>query len=253
MPNKKDDFSIDLSNISQEILENTAAICVVHLYGSAVSMENITRLKKQYNFFVVEDCAEALGSNLDGKRVGTFGDIATFSFFGNKLITTGEGGMLITNNKHLFASVNLLKNHGMSAKKRYWHEVVGTNARMTNVQAAIGLGQLENLESVVQKKRDIHKIYFERLQNFKEKLTVWHEYSNIYSSYWLNILIFKDKEYMKILIREAEKRHIDLRRCFYPMHSLPAFKDFAKDNFDYSDSLYLYDHIMFTKWFESQQ
>ena len=116
-PIKKDDFSIDLSNISQEILENTAAICVVHLYGSAVSMENITRLKKQYNFFVVEDCAEALGSNLDGKRVGTFGDIATFSFFGNKLITTGEGGMLITNNKHLFASVNLLKNHGMSAKK----------------------------------------------------------------------------------------------------------------------------------------
>ena len=243
-PIKKDDFSIDLSKISTEILENTAAICVVHLYGSAVSMENIIRLKKKYNFFVVEDCAEALGSNLNGRRVGTFGDIATFSFFGNKLITTGEGGMLITQNKHLYKFINLIKNHGMSPKKRYWHEVVGTNARMTNVQAAIGLGQLENLEAVVLKKREIHKIYFERLQNLKEKLRVWHEYSNMYSSYWLNLVIFKDKEYIKILMREAEKRHVDLRRCFYPMHFLPAFKDFANDNFDYSDSSYLYDHIL---------
>jgi len=243
-PIKKDDFSIDLSNISTEILENTAAICVVHLYGSAVSMEHIIRLKKKYNFFVVEDCAEALGSNLNGKRVGTFGDIATFSFFGNKLITTGEGGMLITKNKNLYEFVNLVKNHGMSSKKRYWHEVVGTNARMTNVQAAIGLGQLENLGSVVQKKRDIHNVYFERLQNLKEKLSVWHEYSNIYSSYWLNLIIFKDKKYIKVLIREADKRQIDLRRCFYPMHTQPAFNKYSEKDFDYSESKFLSNNLV---------
>ena len=243
-PIKQDDFSIDLSKISKEILENTAAICVVHLYGSAVCMEKIMQLKEKYNFFVVEDCAEALGSNLNGKRVGTFGDIATFSFFGNKLITTGEGGMLITKNESLFEFINLIKNHGMSSKKRYWHEVVGTNARMTNIQAAIGLGQLEKLETVVEKKRNIHNIYYERLQNSKDKLKVWHEYLNIYSSYWLNLVIFKDKKNIPKLIKESKKMHIDLRRCFYPMHYLPAFKHYSKSNLDYSDSIYLYDHIL---------
>ena len=123
----------------------------IHLYGSVGNIHEILKLKEKYEFYIVE-IVQSLGSRLDGIRAGTFGDIATFSFFGNKLITTGEGGMLITNNKDFYDHIVLIKNHGMSSNNRYWHEVVGTNARMTNIQAAIGLAQLENLDSIVQGK-----------------------------------------------------------------------------------------------------
>ena len=243
-PIREDDFSIDLSKISSEILEKTAAVCVVHLYGSGSNIADILKLKEKYNFYIVEDCAEALGSKDNGIRLGSFGDIATYSFFGNKLITTGEGGMLITRDKKFFDYVNLIKNHGMSPQKKYWHEVVGTNARMTNIQAAIGLGQLENLESVVNRKRDIHQIYYKRLSKLEPLLKMWHEFDNFYSSYWLNIISIQNKSKIKIIISEAKKRHIDLRRCFYPMHNLPAFKQFSDLNFDYSNSLKIYEHLI---------
>ena len=232
-----------MSCISHEILKKTAGICVVHLYGSAINVENLIELKK-YNLYIVEDCAEALGSEINKKRVGYFGDIATFSFFGNKLITTGEGGMLVTKNKFFYDFINLIKNHGMSSNKRYWHEVVGTNARMTNIQAAIGLGQLENLKSVIEKKRAIHNLYFENLSPLKDKLLLWHEYSTIYSSYWLNVITIKGKNNVAKLIKEAENRNIDIRRSFYPMHSLPAFKKYSDPKFDYTNSRDIYDHLI---------
>ena len=243
-PIKKDDFSIDLSNISESILSETAAICVVHLYGSIVDMSSIFELRKKYNFYIVEDCAEALGSKINGQRAGTFGDFSAFSFFGNKLITTGEGGMILCKNDELFEYFNLIKNHGMSKNKKYWHEVVGTNARMTNIQAAIGLGQLENLEKVVKKKREIHSDYFKKLSCLEDKLVMWHESTNVQSSYWLNTINLKKDIYINNLLSNGKKMNIDFRRCFYPMNSLPAFRKYANRNSDYNHSTLLFNQLI---------
>ena len=243
-PVNSKDFSIDLSSVPSSILSKTAAVCIVHLYGSVVNMKEILDLKEKYNFYIVEDCAEALGSKLNGFRAGTFGDISAFSFFGNKLITTGEGGMLITRNKDFYDYINVIKNHGMRSNRRYWHEVIGTNARMTNIQAAIGLAQLENLSSIVKKKRDIHRIYFEKLSKLNSKISIWHESLDLKSSYWLNTIEVKNKDHIDLLILEGEKRNIDFRRCFYPMHILPAFSEFSNKSFDYSESVSVYNHLI---------
>ena len=243
-PIKPDDFSLDLSSINSDILSETAAICFVHLYGSSSDINEIIELKKKYDFFIVEDCAEALGSLINNERVGTFGDFSAFSFFGNKLITTGEGGMILCKEEELINNINLLKNHGMSNRRKYWHEVVGTNARMTNIQAAIGLGQLENLEKVVKKKRVIHDLYFQKLKNLEDKLTIWHESQELKSSYWLNTINIKKKIHLENLLKMGAKRNIDFRRCFHPMHSLPAFKRYAKNNFDYRESCLIYDQLI---------
>ncbi len=243
-PIKADNFAIDLSSVPHEILNDTAAVCVVHLYGSVVDMKDIIHLKEQYNFFIVEDCAQALGTKINGNRAGTIGDISAFSFFGNKLITTGEGGMLITNNKDFYDFINLIKNHGMSNTNRYWHTVVGTNARMTNIQAAIGLAQLESLDSVVIKKRSIHSHYHNRLSKLEPMIKIWHEFPGMNSSYWLNTIMINDKEKIAKLLSEAARNHIDLRRCFYPMHSLPAFRNYAIDTLDYSHSVSIYNQLI---------
>lgn len=243
-PVKANDFSLDLSVISSKILSETAAICFVHLYGSASDIKEIIELKKKYNFYIVEDCAEALGSKINNERVGTFGDFSAFSFFGNKLITTGEGGMILSKEEELFNNINLLKNHGMSKERKYWHEVVGTNARMTNIQAAIGLGQLENLEEVVKKKRESHNLYFKKLSNYDDKLKIWHESNNLESSYWLNTINIKKGTHLENLLKIGLKRNIDFRRCFYPMNCLPAFKKYANKSFDYSQSSLIYDQLI---------
>ena len=134
----EDTWQIDPVDIENKITSKTKAIIVVHLYGHPCNMELIMKIAKKYNLFVIEDCAEALGSKFKDRFVGTFGDISTFSFFGNKTITTGEGGMVITNNKKIFKHCIHLKTQGLMDNKEYWHNIVGYNYRMTNICAAIG-------------------------------------------------------------------------------------------------------------------
>ena len=141
-------WQMDPEDIRRRITPKTRAIMVVHLYGQACDMDAIMRIAKEHNLFVIEDCAEAFGTLYKGQHVGAFGDIATFSFFGNKTITTGEGGMVVSNDKALLERARHLKGQGLAAHREYWHDVIGFNYRMTNIQAAIGLAQLERAREV---------------------------------------------------------------------------------------------------------
>ena len=153
----KDSWQMDCEDLESKITEKTKAIMVVHLYGHPCDMDKIMSIAKKYNLFVIEDCAEAIGSEYKGKKVGSFGDVACFSFFGNKTITCGEGGMVLTNSNYLYERLTHLKGQGLAKYREYWHDVIGFNYRMTNIQAAIGLAQFEQIESFIDKKIQISK------------------------------------------------------------------------------------------------
>lgn len=140
---QKDSWQMDPEDIEKRITPKTKAVIAVHLYGHPCNMNKICALAQKYNLFLIEDCAEAIGSCYQGKHVGTFGDIACFSFFGNKTITCGEGGMVVCNNDELYERAKHLKGQGVVSWKEYWHDISAFNYRMTNIQAAIGLAQLE--------------------------------------------------------------------------------------------------------------
>ena len=143
---EKDTWNIDPKEVAKKITKKTKAIIPVHLYGHPADMDPIMELARKNGLFVVEDCAEAAGAEYKGRKVGTIGDIGCFSFHASKLITTGEGGMCVTGRKELWEKIEHLKNHAMDEKRRYWHDMIGYNYRMTNIQAAIGVAQLRKLD-----------------------------------------------------------------------------------------------------------
>ena len=155
----KDKWTIDINEIKKNITKKTKAIIAVHVYGNPCNLDELVMISKKKNIFLIEDCAEAIGSKYKNKYVGTFGDCGVFSFFANKTISTGEGGMVTFKNKKIYNYAKKLRDHGMSTKKKYFHDFVGYNYRMTNIQAAIGLAQLENFKKIVKRKIQIAKIY----------------------------------------------------------------------------------------------
>jgi perosamine synthetase len=156
-------WQMDPEDVLRKITPRTRAIMVVHLYGHPCDMDVIRGLADKHRLFVIEDCAEAIGTKYRDRHVGNFGDIATFSFFGNKTITTGEGGMVVTNDPTLFDRAVHFKGQGLAAHRQYWHDVIGYNYRMTNICAAIGLAQLERVDDFLSRKRALAKYYAERL------------------------------------------------------------------------------------------
>ncbi|NQV08592.1 DegT/DnrJ/EryC1/StrS family aminotransferase, partial [Candidatus Woesearchaeota archaeon] len=155
----KETWNIDVDKIEEKITSKTKAIIPVNIYGHPCDMNKIMDIAKKHNLYVIEDCAESHGAEYNGEKTGSFGDISCFSFYGNKIITTGEGGMCVTNNKELAEKMSMLKDHGMKPERRYWHETIGFNYRMTNIQAAIGLAQLENINKFIETKRENTIIY----------------------------------------------------------------------------------------------
>ncbi len=211
----------DPEDIRKKITKRTKAVMVAHLYGYPSNMKEILKIAKEHNLLVVEDCAEAFGSKLKNKHVGNWGDIASFSFFGNKTITTGEGGMVVTNNKKLFNLALRLKGQGLAKNREYWHDIVGYNYRMTNICAAIGLAQLERATKIITKKRQIAKWYYVFLKDLP--LEFHKETKEIFHSYWMvNILVSKkisrDKFRNNLL-----KAGIETRPVFFPIHTMPFY------------------------------
>jgi perosamine synthetase len=156
---EKDSWCIDPAEIEKAITSKTKAIIPVHLYGQPADMGAIMKIARKHKLFVIEDCAEAHGAEFAGKKVSSFGDIGCFSFFGNKIITTGEGGMCVTNSKELAEKMRLLRDHGMSKSKKYHHEIIGYNYRLTNLQAAIGVAQLERIDEILAGRKKIEEVY----------------------------------------------------------------------------------------------
>jgi len=214
-------WQLDPEDVKRKITPATKAILCVHLYGQACDMDTLASLAQENSLFLIEDCAEAIGTFYKNKHVGTFGDAATFSFYGNKTITTGEGGMVLTNDGTLHNRLIHLKGQGLAMYREYWHDVIGYNYRMTNICAAIGLAQLEQLPHILKKKRQIARWYQEGLQGSGFK--IHKEASDTVHSYWMcTIVIPYDMD------RNALKQHlidngIETRPMFYPIHTMPIY------------------------------
>ena len=214
-----DYWGIDPEKIEDAITLRTKAIIPVHLYGHPCDMDAILGIAGIYSLYVIEDCAEAHGAEYKDRKVGSFGDISCFSYFANKMITTGEGGMCLTNNTKLFNKMRILRDHGMSPQRRYWHDVVGFNYRMTNMQAAIGVAQMAKLDGFIEKKRQIAKWYAERLDGVSG-IVLPNEMPWAKNVYWLyTILVEGRDELMEYLKSEG----IDSRPAFYPINMMPPY------------------------------
>ena len=223
----KDTWCINPECIESLITTKTKAIIPVHLYGQNVNMYELCRIAKQYNLHLIEDCAESLGSYIKGAPTGSHGDVSTFSFFGNKTISTGEGGMVLFRSPQCADLARTLRDHGMSKSKRYWHEHVGFNYRMTNLQAAIGVAQMERLDKIVAKKREIRIWYNERLSTSTFINQVPFESEGDVNSNWLYTISLTDNSKRDLVIELLLERGIEARQAFYPLHHMPIYSQFG--------------------------
>ncbi len=224
-----DYWCIDPEKIEEKITKKTKAIIPVHLYGHPADMDSILDIAVEHNLYVIEDAAEAHGAEYNGKKVGSFGDISCFSFYGNKIITTGEGGMCLTDNEELSEKMNILRDQGMSKEKKYWHDVIGFNYKMTNLQAAVGVAQLKKLDEFVEKKREIAKLYNSLLKEV-EGITLPPEKSWAKNVYWMYSILIEDNFNIgrDELMNKLEENEIETRPFFYPLHEMPPYKSNEK-------------------------
>ena len=217
-------WNIDPAEVARCITPRTKAIIPVHVYGHPVEMQPVLDLAARHNLWVIEDAAEAHGARYMGKRVGSLGKIGVFSFYGNKIITTGEGGMLTTDDDNLAERTRFLRDHAMSPNKRYWHTEIGFNYRMTNIQAAMGVAQMEKIEEYVERKRKIARTYNAALQGIPG-ISLPPEAAWATSVYWMYSILV-DAPYplsRDRLMAVMQKHNIDSRPFFYPIHTQPPY------------------------------
>ena len=214
-------WQIDETKLEKMITKKTRAVIVPHLYGQVSEIKKISKICRQKKIFLIEDCAEAFGCYYGKKHLGIFGDISTFSFFGSKTITTGEGGMVVTNNKKLADKIFKLKMVGVVKNRYYWHDIIGYNYRMTNICAAIGLGQLKKAKNILIKKRKVFKNYYSFLKN--AKLQISKEIKNTKSSYWLINIFLANKKIRDGLAKYLKKNKIETRNTFNLVHKMPMY------------------------------
>ncbi len=218
-------WQMDPMDVRRKITPNTRAVLAVHLYGHPCNMDALITIVKEYNLLLIEDCAEAFGALYKGQHVGNLGHIAAFSFFGNKTITTGEGGMVVTNDKTFYDHALHIKGQGLAKHREYWHDTVGYNYRMTNICAAIGLAQLERCKQLLSKKRLIASWYREGLKGLP---VIMHpETGDVRHSYWMCSILVEDpsrRDHLRQVLAEAG---IETRPLFYPVHAMPMYiRDF---------------------------
>tara|TARA_Y100001978_G_C23687463_1_gene432771 strand:- start:1063 stop:2205 length:1143 start_codon:yes stop_codon:yes gene_type:complete len=211
--------------IENQINSKTAAIMIVHIYGLPVDIDPILSLAKKYNLKVIEDAAEIIGGNYKGKPCGSFGTISTVSFYPNKHVTTGEGGMVLTDDAELAERCKSLRNLCFQKNNRFIHEELGWNYRMTNIQAALGIAQLERLDESIKKKIEIGSFYNKLLSDVDEITLPIDKLKYADNLYWVyGILLDKKKGNSHEFIKELKKSGIGSRPFFYPIHKQPVFK-----------------------------
>lgn len=218
-------WNMDIEQVARKVTARTRAIMVVHIYGLPVDMDPLLEIARQYGLSVIEDAAEMHGQTYKGKPCGSFGDLSVFSFYPNKHITTGEGGMVMTNDGALAEKCRELRNLCFTAKRRFVHEQLGWNYRMTNLQAALGVAQLEQLDQFVDRKRHMGRYYTEAFRGLGSVQLPLPGTSYADNIYWVYGLVLDDevsfdaREAMAKLGREG----IGTRPFFYPMHKQPVF------------------------------
>ena len=208
------------------ITPRTKAVIAVHLYGHPVDLDPVLRICRDNCLFLVEDAAEAHGAEYKSKRLGGIGDVACFSFYGNKVITTGEGGMVVTDDDDLARKARQIKGQGQDPTRRYWFPVLGYNYRMTNIAAAIGLAQLECIGWHLERRRQIARWYREFLGD-NDVVALSPEMPWAKSAFWMNSVVLSSefpRERDQVMARMTEAG-VETRPFFYPMHTLPMYHD----------------------------
>jgi perosamine synthetase len=226
-------WNMDINQIEAKITDRTRAIIVVHTYGHPIDMDAVSAIADRHNLYVVEDAAEAHGAEYKGRPVGSIGDAAAFSFYANKIITTGEGGMVTTNNPQLAEVVRTLRDHAFSKERHFWHKYIGFSFRMTNMQAAVGLAQTEQMEEFVDRRRKNALLYTSLLQDVPG-LSLPEEEPWARNVYWMYGLLVEDEFGLSRdeLRRRLAGRGIETRTFFIPMHLQPIY------HADYRDERY---------------
>ncbi len=212
----KTNWNIDVNQLESLITKKTKAIIPVHLFGVPCDMGKINEIAERHNLFVLEDAAQALGSEYEGKKSGNLGSAAIFSLYGNKIITTGEGGMITSNDKELCERAFLLKNHAMRPERRYYHEELGFNYRMTNLQAAFGLAQIEGITKIVDERQKIANIYYKKFKNNDKIIVPKKANAGNKHNYWSFAVLLR-KEYgisPKELADKLKQEGIETRPFF---------------------------------------
>ncbi|MRG46923.1 aminotransferase class I/II-fold pyridoxal phosphate-dependent enzyme [Chitinophaga sp. SYP-B3965] len=235
-------FCIDIASAKSKITAKTKAIMPVHLYGQSADMPAVMKLAGEHGLKVIEDAAQGVGVLLDGKHAGTFGDIGILSYYGNKTITTAEGGIILTNDEELAKKCYRLKNHGRDTKGTFIHEHIGFNFSFTELQAAIGVAQMKKLDKIIARKKEIHDKYEQELAGIPgfESLYVNPAVRPVFwfTSYWV--------EKLEELAEFLKNNGVQTRRFFYPLHLQPCYQDpslgIAADPEDFKATTNAYNH-----------
>jgi perosamine synthetase len=235
-------FNINVEEIESKITSKTKAIMIVHIFGLTTDVDPIITIAKKHNLKIIEDAAEVIGQNYKGQKCGSFGDISTFSFYSNKHITTGEGGMVLTDDKNLDDRAKSLRNLCFTSD-RFIHEEIGFNYRLTNMQAALGVAQLEQIEDIIIKKRWIGNIYNELLKDLDMINLPLNKTNYCENIYWVYAITLKDNcdKTAKQVMNELHELEIGTRPFFFPMHKQPIFNKkglFLNEKLPYSEKLY---------------
>ena len=215
---------IDPKSVERAITPRTRAVIPVHLYGHPADMDAINGIAKSRGLLVIEDAAEAHGAEYRGRKVGALGDCGVFSFYGNKIITSGEGGMITTNNRELYRHAKHLRDHAMNAERKYWHTELGFNYRLTNLQAALGLAQLERIDALLNKRRMMVGWYRETL-GANPRLRSNAETRGVTNAYWMFCLEVEGltEETRSELMRRLKQAGVDSRPYFCPISDMPMY------------------------------
>lgn len=224
-----DTWNIDPAALERAITHRTKAIIPVHLYGLPANMDAILAVADAHGIPIVEDAAEAHGATWNGRRVGSMGRIGSFSFFGNKIITSGEGGMLVTDDEALYQRMKFLRSQGIDPSRRYWHLELAYNYRMTNMQAAVGLGQLENADWHMAQRQRVAALYKKYLAGLEDRLAAQSVPKEASHAYWMYTVMLTDrvKKSRDEVMVCMEQANIEMRPAFYPMHIMPPYRDTA--------------------------
>jgi perosamine synthetase len=229
-------WCIDPQKVREAVTEKTKAILVVHLYGNVCEMDEIMQIAREYDLRVLEDAAEGLGSEYKGEKCGSIADAGVFSFHGTKTLSTGEGGMLVTDNAELFEQAKILNDHGRNPKdnRAFWMRDYGYKYKMSNLQAAMGCAQTERIETLIEKKREVFGWYRELLADVPCQLNAEQDY--VKNSYWMPTAVFDESLNVNRyeLMDYLKTRGIDSRPFFYPLSSLPMFEDKPENYVAYS-------------------
>ena len=235
-----DTWNMDINKIEEKITDKTKAIMPVHIYGHPVDMDALFEIAKKHGLYIIEDAAEAHGAEYKGKRVGCLGDVGCFSFYANKIITTGEGGMVLTNNDELAEKMRELRDLAHSKEKRFLHKMIGFNYRMTNLQAAIGVAQMKNINKLIEMRRRNAKLYNSFLGKI-DGINLPPEKKWAKNVYWMYAIVLEDSFGLdRDTLREKLMQNgIETRSFFIPMHEQPIFKkmDIAKGSYPVADEV----------------